>query len=88
MSVKISSTKAARNLGDCLARIKHAGETFVLTKNDKPVALLAPLPAPRTAPLKDVVEALRQLPPDPGFSDALEEVNASDRPLENPCGIG
>jgi antitoxin (DNA-binding transcriptional repressor) of toxin-antitoxin stability system len=84
MSIRISSTEAARNLGDCLARIKHTGETFVLTKNQKPVALLAPLPAPRTAPLKKVLEALRALPSDPGFADDLERVNAADRPLDNP----
>ena len=27
-------------MGDVLARVKHAGETFVLTKSDKPLARL------------------------------------------------
>jgi antitoxin (DNA-binding transcriptional repressor) of toxin-antitoxin stability system len=84
MSVEISSTDAARNLGDCLARIKHTGETFILTKNEKPVALLGPLPMPRRASLRKVFEALRELPADPGFADDLERVNTSDRPLQNP----
>ncbi len=84
MSTEISSTEVARHLGDCLARIKHAGETFILTRNDKPVAVLGPLPAPRTASLKNVCEALREIPVDPGFADDLERVNAADKPLENP----
>jgi antitoxin (DNA-binding transcriptional repressor) of toxin-antitoxin stability system len=71
-------------LGTAWARIKNTGETFVLTKNEKPVALLAPLPAARTAPLEKVVEALSALPSDPGFADDLERVNAADRPLDNP----
>lgn len=84
MSITISSTDAARHFGDCLARIKHTGETFILTKNERPVAVMGPLPAPRTTPLSRVFEALREIPADPGFSDDLERVNEADRPLENP----
>lgn len=84
MSVTISSTEAARRFGDYIARIKHTGETFILTKNDKPVAVMGPLPAPRTTSLSKVFESLREIPADPGFSDDLERVNAVDRPLENP----
>ena len=36
MAKVISTSEAARNLGDVLARIKHTGETFILHKNDKP----------------------------------------------------
>lgn len=38
----ISTTEAARHLGDYLARVKHKGEHFLLTKNDQPIAELAP----------------------------------------------
>lgn len=84
MSIEISSTEVARHLGDYLARIKHTGESFILTKNDKPVAKLGPLSAPRTASLKKIGEALRGIPADPGFAADLERVNAADRTLENP----
>jgi predicted nucleic acid-binding protein len=34
----ISTTDAARHLGDYLARVTHKGEHFLLTKNDQPIA--------------------------------------------------
>lgn len=52
MARAISTTEAARNLGDFLARIKHTGETFILHKNEKPVAALGPAPGtPTIAPM-------------------------------------
>jgi len=35
METTIASTEAARHLGDVLARVKHAGENFVLTKSNE-----------------------------------------------------
>lgn len=84
VSTNISSTDAARNLGDCLAKIKHTGETFILSKNDKPVAVLGPLPGARTVTLREVWETWRKLPADAGFADDLETVNKTDRPPRNP----
>lgn len=34
ITTTISTTEAARHLGDYLARVKHKGEHFLLTKND------------------------------------------------------
>jgi prevent-host-death family protein len=84
MKMEISSTEAVRNFGDCLARIKHRGDVFVITKNNKPVAELSPVSARRFATLGELNELLKRLPRDPGFADDLEKVNASDRIPENP----
>jgi antitoxin (DNA-binding transcriptional repressor) of toxin-antitoxin stability system len=84
MATIISSTEAARKLGDCLARIKHTGETFVLSKNDKPIAVLGPLPSSKTTTLRQLWESLQGLPSDPGFADDLDRVNLADQALKDP----
>jgi len=45
----ISTTEAARHLGDYLSRVKHKGEHFLLTKNDQPIAELSPARGSRRA---------------------------------------
>lgn len=77
-AIRISSTEAARHLGDYMARIKHKGERFVLTKNDQAVAMLGPVGAVRRATWADLVEAVASLPKDRGFADDLEKVNEAD----------
>ena len=86
MAAKISTTEAARNLGDCLAKIKHGGETFILHKNEKPVAALGPLPGTRTITFRELWELWRKLPADPKFADDLAAVNNADQPPKNPWG--
>ena len=84
MDTTISSTEAARHLGDVLARIKHTGESFLLTKSDKPLARLVPV-APRSrATGGEILRALHHLPHDADFSTDLERVNRMDRVPENP----
>jgi prevent-host-death family protein len=80
----ISSTEAARHLGDYLARVKHKGEHFVLTKNDQPIAELSPAAGSRRATWADMMAALARLPRDPGFADDLEKVNEADQTAANP----
>jgi prevent-host-death family protein len=80
----ISSTEAARHLGDYLARVKHKGETFVLTKNDQPIAELSPAAGSRRATWAEIVEVVARLPRDPTFADDLERVNETDQPAANP----
>ena len=84
MNTVISATEAARNLGDCLARIKHTGETFILSKNDKPVATLGPIAGATTVTLREIWDLWRTLPGDPTFADDLAAVNSADRPPKNP----
>ena len=84
MKVTVSTTWAARNLGDCLARIKHTGDQFVLLKNGKPVAELVPVAGSRRATLRQVWDALASVRPDASFADDLRVVNEADRILDNP----
>lgn len=84
MKIKISSTEAARNLGDCLARIKHRGDRFVLMKNRRPIAELGPVSGSRGATLHMLWAAMREARADEDFARDLERVNAADTPMENP----
>ena len=83
-ATRISTTEAARHLGDYLARVKHKGERFVLTKNDQPIAELQAAAGSRRATWADLVGAVARLPQDPGFADDLERVNEADQPAVNP----
>ena len=86
MKITISTTKAARNLGDCLARIKHTGDSYVLTKGRRPVAELIPVAEKGGATLGELMEALKQVEADPGFAEDLLRVNRADALMENPWG--
>ncbi len=84
MDITITSTEAARHLGDLLAKVKHAGQSFLLTKSAKPLARLVPV-SPRTGGSgDDVNKALAQLPSDPSFAEDLERVNRLDSIPANP----
>jgi len=80
----ISTTEAARHLGDYLGRVKHKGEHFVLTKNDQPIADLSPAKGSHRATWMEVSAAVERLPRDPSFADDLEKVNEADQPGGNP----
>ena len=85
MKVTVSTTWAARNLGDCLARIKQTGDQFVLVKNGKPVAELVPVAGSRRATLRQLWDALASVRADSSLADDLHTVNtAADRILDNP----
>lgn len=84
MDSTITTTEAARHLGDVLARVKHTGESFLLTKNDKPLARLSPIRSNCHATGAMIAAALANLPHDPGFADDLERVNQMDRIPDNP----
>ena len=84
MKIRISSTEAARNLGECLARIKHTGDRYVIMKNRRPVANLGPVSGARGTTLRRLWTAMRELGVDEDFAGDLERVNASDAVIENP----
>lgn len=86
MDTRISSTEAARHLGEVLARVKHANEHFILTKSDKPLARLVPIGSSKQAQGSAIMEALSGMRHDPGFADDLERVNEWDKVPENPWG--
>lgn len=80
----ITATEAARHLGDYLARVKHKGEHFLLTKNDQPIAELAPASGSRRTTWGELVSTVARFPRDPMFADDLEKVNDADQPANNP----
>ena len=80
----ISTTEAARHLGDYLARVKHKGEHFLLTKNDQPIAELLPASGSRRATWGEIVAVTERLPHDPTFADDLEKVNETDQLAADP----
>jgi prevent-host-death family protein len=84
METTITSTEAARHLGDFLARVKHAGESFLLTRSDKPLARLVPVRPGVRAKGAEIMHSLAHLPLDPDFADDLERVNSMDRVPDNP----
>jgi len=84
MKIQISSTEAVRRFGDCLARIKYRGDSFIITRNDEAVAELVPVAGVRRATWGAILSALDGLPRDPGFGDDLEAVNQSDQIASNP----
>ncbi len=84
---RISSTELARSIGDILGRVRYRGETFVIERNGKDVALLSPEPAPVVRHLRDVLHAwLDAGPPDLEWAEILERVGQEDRPPEDPWG--
>jgi prevent-host-death family protein len=83
-AIVISSTEAARHLGDYLARVKHKGERFILTKNDQPVAELSPAVGSRRATWGELKAAMGAGSGDPTFADDLERINNEDQLATNP----
>ncbi len=84
ITTKITTTDAARHLGDYLARVKHKGEYFLLTKNDQPIAQLSPASGSRRATWGELTTAVARLPRDRSFTDDLDNVNEVDQPTGNP----
>jgi prevent-host-death family protein len=84
ITTTISTTDAARHLGDYLARVKHKGEHFLLTKNNQPIAELMPAIGSRRATWGELMSAVARLPHDSSFADDLEKVNEADQPANNP----
>lgn len=84
MKLEISSTKAARQFGDCLARVKYRGDTFIITRNDERVAELTPVGGNAGAKWSEICEALAGFPAYSGFADDLEAVNRLDKVPDNP----
>ena len=84
MKIEISTTEAARNLGECLARIRHTGDRYVLTRNRRPIAELGPVSGMSHTSLRRLWTAMRETGVDKDFAKDLERVNASDSAQDNP----
>jgi len=84
MDIPITSTDMVRHLGDVLAKVKHTGQSFLLTKSAKPLARLVPVSPLVGGTGKEVNEALCNLPCDPSFAEDLDRVNRMDSIPANP----
>jgi len=80
MNIEISSTEAVRHFGDCLARVKHRGDVFVVTKNRRPVAEIRPTRTTKSGTLADLLHLWSSDPADPHFGDDLESANSDELP--------
>ena len=83
MKQEITSTEAVRNFGDCLARIKYKGDTFVITRNNKPVAELSPVRHLPMGTLRELLQMWKPDPDDPTFVADLQRANSTDLPEPN-----
>ena len=83
--VRISSTELARSIGEILGRLRYGGETFIIERNGKPIAVLSPYPADGKRSLREIArEWIEADENDPGFADVLEDIGRADAPLEDP----
>lgn len=83
--IRISTTELVRSIGEVLGRFRFGGESFIVEKNGKPVAILSPYPATTKRSLKETLRAwvgAGEL--DERLADLLDEVGRSDAPLEDP----
>ncbi len=80
----ISTTEAARHLGDYLSRVKHKGERFVLTKNDQPIAELSPAAGTRRGTWGELRKVIGAGSGDPTFAGDLERINEADQLATDP----
>ena len=73
-------------MGDVLGRLRYCGETFIIERNDKPVAILQPYePTAKRGSLKDVLKAWSDAgAPDEGLAELLDEIGRSDAPVDDP----
>ncbi len=83
--IRITSTELARSLGEVLGRLRYRGDSFVIEKNGKPVAILSPYPAESPRSLKNALRAwLEAGERDEDLAKVLEELRSRDRELEDP----
>ena len=84
----VTSTEAARGLGELLSELGRGGQDVIITRNGSPVARLSAAPEGRTATLGDLARLWAgrdgPAPHDPGFTNDLELVQKADGTPENP----
>lgn len=67
----LTATQLARNLSDVLDGVEHRGETYVIARQGRPVATLAP--APKRSTGGALLRLLEQYPPDPDWAREIAE---------------
>lgn len=87
MTIRITATELARNVGDVLGRIRYRGESFLVERNGEAVARVVPLVERPTATLREVARAWASAgSAEPEFARDLDEVGTADRLPEDPWG--
>lgn len=71
--VELSATEAARRFSDLLDAVEHRGESFVISRQGRPVAVVGPA-TPRSG--KELKRFLNQHPPDEAWASDLQELRA------------
>jgi hypothetical protein len=85
--IQISSTELVRSIGDILGRLRFRGDSFIVEKNGKPIAILSPYPGHARKTLKDILGAwIDAGERDEELADLLDEVSRNDAPPEDPWG--
>jgi antitoxin (DNA-binding transcriptional repressor) of toxin-antitoxin stability system len=69
----LTATEAARGFFEILNAVERRGETFVVARDGRPVALVGPVRAGQGAAVKN---ALRAHPRDAGWADELRALRA------------
>ena len=85
LDTRITATELARSLSDILNRVRYRSETFLVERNGEAIASLAAAAGPAGAKVRDLVAALKEVPP-PGedFGEDLESIQRSQHPVEPP----
>jgi prevent-host-death family protein len=86
MESHLTVTEAARNFSSLVNRVLDRGEVFVIERRGQPVCRIVPA-KPAKFTLRDLAQLLRSIPkPDPGYWDAVEEVQVNQAPLPKSPG--
>lgn len=82
MSERVTATEAARRFSDLLNRVRYGRETFVVVRGGEEIAQISPAQPKEPVSLRALLERLQRIdPPDPGFADDLEAIQASQPPI-------
>lgn len=70
---ELNATEAARRFSDLLDAVEHRGESFVISRQGRPVAAVAPA---KLRSGKEFKRYMKQHPPDNAWSSELQELRA------------
>lgn len=85
METTVTVAELVTSLEDVLNRVKESGERFVVERDGKPVATIAPPIPPPGITLREIIARIGDLRmPGDGFADDLEAIQAAQPPASVP----
>ena len=85
MSERVTAAEAALRFPDLLDRVRNERETFVILRGGEEVGRLMPTEPSQPLTLLGLIELLQGTrSPDPQFAEDLEEIQATQPPLDDP----